>query len=103
MATVRPFKAVRPAENMADKVAALPYDVMNTAEARAMVKGKPYSFLHVDKAEIDLPEDTDPYSEQVYIKAAENLKKKKKDGEREACSNSTGKKMTEKNEEVQEG
>ena len=80
MATVRPFKAVRPAENMADKVAALPYDVMNTAEARAMVKGKPYSFLHVDKAEIDLPEDTDPYSEQVYIKAAENLKKLQKDG-----------------------
>ena len=74
MATVRPFKAVRPAEDMADKVAALPYDVMNTAEAREMVKGKPYSFLHVDKAEIDLPEGTDPYSEAVYLKAAENLK-----------------------------
>ena len=80
MATVRPFKAVRPTENMADKVAALPYDVMNTAEAREMVKGKPYSFLHVDKAEIDLPEDTDPYSEQVYLKAAENLKNLQKDG-----------------------
>ena len=49
MATVRPFKAVRPAEDMADKIAALPYDVMNTAEAREMVKGKPYSFLHVDR------------------------------------------------------
>lgn len=80
MATVRPFKAVRPAEDMADKVAALPYDVMNTAEAREMVKGKPYSFLHVDKAEIDLPEDTDPYSEAVYLKAAENLKNLQKNG-----------------------
>ena len=59
----------------ADKVAALPYDVMNSAEAAEMVKGNPYSFLHVDKAEIDLPEGTDHYSEQVYLKAKENLDK----------------------------
>ncbi|MBR3866085.1 MAG: DUF1015 family protein, partial [Clostridia bacterium] len=55
MAKVRPFKAIRPAPALADKVAALPYDVMSSAEAREMVVGNPYSFLHVDKAEIDLP------------------------------------------------
>jgi uncharacterized protein (DUF1015 family) len=60
---------------MADKVGALPYDVMNSAEARDMVKGNPYSFLHVDKAEIDLPEDTYIYDESVYLKARENLDK----------------------------
>ena len=53
MAVFRPFTAVRPNEQVADKVAALPYDVMNSAEAREMVKGDPYSFLHVDKAEVD--------------------------------------------------
>ena len=80
MAIFRPFKAVRPIPEFADKVAALPYDVMNSAEAAEMVKGNPYSFLHVDKAEIDLPEGTDLYSEQVYLKASENLKKLSADG-----------------------
>ena len=71
MAIFRPFKAVRPVPEYADKVAALPYDVMNSAEAAEMVKGNPYSFLHVDKAEIDLPEGTYLYSDEVYAKAKE--------------------------------
>ncbi len=74
MAVFRPFKAVRPLPEYAAKVAALPYDVMNSAEAAEAVKGNPYSFLHVDKAEIDLPEGTYLYSDEVYAKAAENLK-----------------------------
>ncbi|MCL2200134.1 MAG: DUF1015 family protein [Defluviitaleaceae bacterium] len=71
--TVRAFKAVRPTPELAAKVAALPYDVMNTEEAREMAAGNPHSFLHVDKAEIDLPASTDPYSAEVYTKAKENL------------------------------
>ena len=73
MSVLRPFKAIRPKKEYASKVAALPYDVMNSEEAREMVKGNPYSFLHVDKAEIDLPKDTYIYSEEVYDKAYENL------------------------------
>ncbi|MCL1843535.1 MAG: DUF1015 family protein [Defluviitaleaceae bacterium] len=73
--TVRPFRAVRPKPELADKVAALPYDVMNTEEAREMAAGNAFSFLRTDKAEIDLPPDTDPYAPEVYQKAAENLKK----------------------------
>lgn len=80
MAVFRPFRAVRPNPEFASKVAALPYDVMNSKEAAEMVKGNPYSFLHVDKAEIDLPEGTDLYSEQVYLKARENLDKLVSDG-----------------------
>ena len=71
MAILRPFKAVRPKSEYAEKVGALPYDVMNSDEAREMVKGNPYSFLHVDKAEIDLPPETDIYDEKVYEKAKE--------------------------------
>ncbi|MDR0424418.1 MAG: DUF1015 family protein [Clostridiales Family XIII bacterium] len=73
MVTVKPFCAVRPAAGYAEKVAALPYDVMNSEEARQMVSGNPYSFLHVDKAEIDLPVGMGLYDEQVYRKARENL------------------------------
>ena len=73
MAVFVPFKAIRPKKEYADKVAALPYDVMNSDEARDMVKDNPYSFLHVDKAEIDLPKDTYLYDPMVYAKAAENL------------------------------
>ncbi len=80
MAIFKPFKAIRPLPEYAAKVAALPYDVMNSAEAAEMVKGNPYSFLHVDKAEIDLPADTGLYSEQVYLKASENLNKLVTDG-----------------------
>ena len=56
MAVFKPFKALRPTPEYASKVAALPYDVMNSEEAKAMVEGNPYSFLHIDKAEIDLPD-----------------------------------------------
>lgn len=73
MATVRPFKAIRPCANMASQVAALPYDVMSSSEAREMAKDNEYSFLHVDKAEIDLEEGIDIYDSRVYEKAAENL------------------------------
>lgn len=75
MAVIRPFKGYRPAPELCSKVAALPYDVMTSKEAREMVKDNIYSFLHVDRAEIDLPEGTDIYSQQVYEKAASNLNK----------------------------
>ncbi len=80
MAVFRPFKALRPVNEYAHRVAALPYDVMNSEEAREMVKGNPYSFLHIDKAEIDLEPGIDIYSHRVYAKAAENLKKLETDG-----------------------
>ncbi len=80
LAVFRPFKAIRPVPEYASRVAALPYDVMNSKEAAKMVEGNPYSFLHVDKAEIDLPAGTDLYSEKVYLKARENLDKLVSDG-----------------------
>lgn len=80
MAVFRPFEAIRPTAEYASKVAALPYDVMNSDEAREMVKDNPYSFLHVDKAEIDLDPSVDLYDEKVYAKAAENLQKLQDDG-----------------------
>lgn len=73
MVKVKPFKAVRPGKSLADKVAALPYDVMNSEEAREMVKDNPYSFLHVDKAEVDLDPAIGLYDEKVYLRARENL------------------------------
>ncbi len=73
MSIVRPFAAVRPAPQLADKVAALPYDVMNSEEARQMVVGNPHSFLHVDKAEIDLDPAIHLYDTRVYEKARDNL------------------------------
>ncbi|GAA0738011.1 DUF1015 domain-containing protein [Clostridium oceanicum] len=73
MTILRSFKAVKPRIGYEKDVAAFPYDVLNSKEAREMVKGNPYSFLHVDKAEIDLPEDVDVYDKKVYKKAKENL------------------------------
>ena len=73
MAILKPFKAIRPKDEYAEQVGALPYDVMNSEEAREMVKDKPYSFLHIDKAEVDLPIGIDIYSPEVYLKAKENL------------------------------
>ena len=70
----RPFKAVRPAPEFAAEVVAPPYDVLDTKEARQKASGKPYSFLHISKAEIDLPESTDPYDASVYAKSAENYR-----------------------------
>lgn len=79
MAVLKPFKAHRPTPELAEKVAALPYDVMNSKEAREVVKGNPYSFLHVDKSEVDLPEDIDIHDEKVYEQARDNLSKMIKD------------------------
>lgn len=73
MAVIRPFRALRPIPSLVEKVAALPYDVMSSAEAREMVQGNPYSFLHVDKAEIDLEPGIDLYDERVYAQARSNL------------------------------
>lgn len=73
MAVIRPFQALRPIPALVDKVAALPYDVMSSAEARQMAQNNPYSFLHVDKAEIDLEMDVDLYDERVYARARQNL------------------------------
>ena len=73
MATVRPFRALRPEPGRAKEVAAVPYDVVTTAEARALASGNPMSFLHVSRPEIDLPERTDPHSDAVYRKGAENF------------------------------
>ena len=73
MKLLSPFRGLRPvAERVADVVAP-PYDVVNTAEARELVSNKPWSFLHVSKPEIDLPESTDPYDESVYQRGAENF------------------------------
>lgn len=80
MAVFHPFKAIRPIPEHAADVAALPYDVMSSAEAREMAQGNPYSFLHVDKAEIDLDESVDLYADEVYAKAKENLEKLETDG-----------------------
>src|SRR5437763_8945168 len=79
MAVIRPFKALRPEASRAPQVAAVPYDVVNTEEARALASGNPWSFLHVSRPEIDLPDGTPIYSDQVYTKAAENFAKLKKD------------------------
>ena len=73
MNLISPFRGLRPAPGRASEVIAPPYDVLNSAEARERADGKPWSFLHISKPEIDLPEDTDPYSPEVYAKAAENL------------------------------
>lgn len=75
MAIFKGFRAFRPSAKLQSKIPALPYDVMNSSEAREMVKDNPYSFLHIDRAEIDLPEGTDPYCDDVYKKAKENLKR----------------------------
>ncbi|MDK9710000.1 DUF1015 domain-containing protein [Acidaminobacter sp.] len=73
MAIVKPFKAIRPATELVEKVACLPYDVMNTEEAREMAKGNPHSFLHVVRPEINLAADQDPYADVVYETARKNL------------------------------
>ena len=75
MAVIRPFRALRPPTDRAAEVASVPYDVVNTDEARALADGKPLSFLHVSRPEIDLPAGTDIYSDAVYEKAAENFQR----------------------------
>ncbi|RPJ77931.1 MAG: DUF1015 domain-containing protein, partial [Acidobacteria bacterium] len=73
MATIRPFRALRPAPPVVERTSAVPYDVVNTQEAMKLAEGNPLSFLRVSRAEIELPPGTDLHSEVVYEKAAENF------------------------------
>lgn len=75
MAILHPFRAVRPTPDRVREVACVPYDVINTEEARALAKGKSMSFLHVIRPEIDLPEETDDHDRVVYERGAENLRR----------------------------
>lgn len=75
MAIVRPFKAIRPIKELADQVISLPYDVMNRREASDMGSDNPYSFLHICRSEIDLPNQENPYDKSVYEKAKRNIEK----------------------------
>src|ERR1700760_3507309 len=70
---IQPFRALRPAPGRAAEVLAPPSDVLSSAEARDRAKGKPWSFLHISKPEIDLDPTIDPHDDAVYAKAAENL------------------------------
>jgi uncharacterized protein (DUF1015 family) len=79
MATVRPFRALRPDPAAAPRVAAVPYDVVDTTEARALAAGNPLSFLHVSRAEVDLPPGTDAHADIVYRTAAERYRKLKRE------------------------
>lgn len=78
MAIIKPFKAIRPTNEVVEKVAELPYDVMDRNEAKFMACNNEYSFLHIDRAEIDLPDNIDEHDEKVYLKAKENLDKFRK-------------------------
>lgn len=80
MAQIKPFMAVRPVEKLADRVAALPYDVYNRQEAKREVEREPLSFLKIDRAETQFPDEVDTYDPCVYQKAAELLAEMKKDG-----------------------
>lgn len=80
MPLIQPFTGLRPVAGRVADVVAPPYDVMNEAEARAMVVGRPLSFLHISRPEVDLPEGTDVYSPQVYAKGRENLDRMVADG-----------------------
>ncbi len=73
MSLIKPFRALRPVPARAAEILAPPYDVLSSAEARARAAGKPYSFLHISKPEIDLDPAVSPYDDAVYAKAAENL------------------------------
>jgi len=75
MSLISPFAGLRPVSERAADVIAPPYDVLNSDEARARASGRPWSFLHISKAEIDLPEGTDPYAPEVYARAADNLRR----------------------------
>src|SRR5262249_24497129 len=73
MSSLFPFRALRPTPEVAARVAAVPYDVVNAEEAQALAAGDPLSFLHVSRAEIDLPATTNPYADEVYATAAANF------------------------------
>ena len=80
MAIIKPFNALRPKQELAQQVASRPYDVLNSEEARTEAKDNPVSFLHVTKSEIDLPSGIDSHSNEVYVKAKENLQQLVKNG-----------------------
>ena len=73
MSQIKPFKAFRPKPEVVGKLASVPYDVLNTAEARKLAEGNPVSFLHVCRPEIEFPEGVDEHDDKVYAKGAENL------------------------------
>ena len=75
MAIVKPFRGYRPAKELADRIASRPYDVLSSAEAKTEANGNPYSFLHVVKPEIDLPDEVDHYSDIVYNTGKNTLKR----------------------------
>lgn len=80
MATIKPFRAFRPGEGLAPRVAALPYDVYDREEAKAVVEKEPLSFLGIDRAETAFPDDVDMYADCVYLKAKEMLQERIRDG-----------------------
>jgi len=77
MATLQPFRAMRPRPPSAARIAAVPYDVVTVDQARALAADNPLSFLRVSRAELELPPGTDPYSAAVYQRAAQNFEKLK--------------------------
>ena len=81
MADIRPFRALRPAERVASRIAALPYDVYTSSEARQIVEENPLSFLKIDRAETQFPSGTDPYEQKVYERARDTLKEMEAAGE----------------------
>lgn len=80
MVMISPFRALRPAASLAERVASLPYDVMNRSEAAVMAEGNPYSFLHISRAEIDLPLEIDDHAPEVYQKSRANLERFEQEG-----------------------
>ncbi len=80
MATLHPFRALRPRPDLAEEVACVPYDVVSTSEARHLAEGRPHSFLHVIRPEIDLPEGTDEHDDAVYAAGAATLRRFAADG-----------------------
>ena len=80
MLRIKAFQGLRPGAALVSQVACVPYDVVDRNESAALAQGNPHSLLHVDRAEIDLPENVDPYSPQVYAKALENFQRLQADG-----------------------
>lgn len=80
MATIKPFKGVRPPKDLVEQVASRPYDVLNSEEARKEAEGNEKSLYHIIRPEIDFPVGTDEHTPEVYLKAAENFKKFQENG-----------------------
>src|SRR5260370_30464564 len=80
MLRIKAFQGLRPTPPLVAEIACVPYDVVDREESAALAAGKPHSLLHVDRAEIELPPDTDPYSDAVYAKAKENFLALQKNG-----------------------